>query len=102
MLRPVFPIACLMSAAVYCPTSVVFPNYGGRLELQIRGPRCLEHAGRDQGDRSGQAPCRQSRVLRVVEVALDVKVILTPLYISLVIIYTKYTGWHQNDFNVHG
>jgi hypothetical protein len=23
------------------------------------------------------------------------------LYISLVIIHTKYTGWHQNDFNVH-
>jgi hypothetical protein len=32
----------------------------------------------------------------------DVNVILIPvLYISLVIIYTKYTGWYQNDFNVH-
>ena len=25
----------------------------------------------------------------------------TALYISLVILYTKYTGWRQNDFNVH-
>ena len=25
----------------------------------------------------------------------------TTLYISLVIIYTKYTGWRQNDSNVH-
>ena len=24
-----------------------------------------------------------------------------PLYISLVILHTKYTGWRQNDINVH-
>jgi hypothetical protein len=25
----------------------------------------------------------------------------TTLYISFVIIYTKYTGWHQNDSTAH-
>jgi hypothetical protein len=35
--------------------------------------------------------------------ALDVEVILTPSCIlsSLVILYTKYRGWRQNDFNVY-
>jgi hypothetical protein len=34
--------------------------------------------------------------------ALDVKVILTPpLYISLVILDKKCTGWRRNEFNVH-
>ena len=36
-------------------------------------------------------------------VALEVKAILTPpcIIISLVILCTKYTGWRENDFNVH-
>jgi hypothetical protein len=34
--------------------------------------------------------------------ALDVKSFWhRPVYISLVIVYTKYTGRRQNDFNVH-
>jgi hypothetical protein len=36
-------------------------------------------------------------------IALDVKVILTPpcTLFSLVILYTKYTGLRQKDFNVY-
>jgi hypothetical protein len=34
--------------------------------------------------------------------ALDVKVSLTPtLYISLMIVHTKYTGLSENDFNIY-
>jgi hypothetical protein len=39
---------------------------------------------------------------RWVHLALDVKVIMIPpLYVSFVILYTNYTGWRQNNFNVH-
>jgi hypothetical protein len=48
---------------------------------------------------AGDAP---ATIARGAGVALVVKVILTlPCIFSLVIIYTKYTGWHQNYFNVH-
>jgi hypothetical protein len=52
------------------------------------------------GCRGGQ---RGHRRCGLVAVALDVKVILTPpcIIITLVILYTKYTGWCQNDFNVY-
>jgi hypothetical protein len=52
--------------------------------------------------RSGD--CRPRPARPECKVALDVKVILTPpacLYISLVILHTKYTGWRQNDFTAN-
>ena len=49
------------------------------------------------------AKAKASAAAEEVELAVDVKLILTPPCIfQVAIIYRKNTGWRENNFNVHG
>ena len=58
-------------------------------------------------DLAGESPLQWHTDMSFAEtppkaIAMGVNHSDTTLYISLVIIYRKSTGWFQNDFNVHG
>ena len=78
---------------------------GGRQAQRRRGRlEPLPPAGRGEIGGGHRLHLAREAALGRWEPALNVKVIMTrdiTLYISLVVLRTKYTGWRLNDFNVY-
>jgi hypothetical protein len=87
----------LIGVIAVFPIAVVFPRVSHRNAFR---PTCVFWANLTSF--SLQPYCRRlNQTAATLPLALDVKVILT-LYISLVVLYGKYTGWCDSDFNVCG